>query len=259
MKFDFESKTAYVTGAASGIGLGIVRQLVRHGAHVVGADISRGGLDAAADEFGDHFVGVLTDVTDESSVESSIGAVADHFGPLDMAFNVAGAARPGLLKELSEADWSFTIDLVQKGVFFCMKHQARSMIAAESRGTIVNVSSLNAHVPMFLGSAYATAKAGVEMLTKNAALEWGQYGIRVNAVLPGLIDTAATSPMLSIPDLAEDFAGRISLGRVGDPVDVAEPCLFLSSDGASYITGASLVVDGGWENTNYPNLSRYLG
>lgn len=113
-------------------------------------------------------------------------------------------------------------------------------------------------MPVEFGSSYATAKAGVGMFSRNAALELTPRGVRVNAVLPGLTNTPATSPMFALPELIADFENRILLGRPATPAEIAEPCLFLASNSARYITGTSLVVDGGWEITNYPYVSRYL-
>jgi NAD(P)-dependent dehydrogenase (short-subunit alcohol dehydrogenase family) len=176
---------------------------------------------------------------------------------------VAGAGRPAPILDLEADSWDFVVALVQKGVFLSTKHEARAMIAAGAvkeglTGAIVNVASLNAHVPMDLGSSYATAKAGVEMFSRNAALELTPLGIWVNAVLPGLVATPSTEPILGLPQLLADFENRILVGRPATPAEIAAPCLFLASGDARYITGTSLVVDGGWEITNYPYLRRYL-
>jgi NAD(P)-dependent dehydrogenase (short-subunit alcohol dehydrogenase family) len=254
----FEGKVAVVTGGASGIGEAIVRLLVSEGARVVAADINQERLAALESEFGDKVVGVVADVTRESDVEAMVAKAVERFGRLDLGFNVAGAARAGAIVDLAESDWDFTVDLVLKGVYLSTKHEARQMKAAGVRGAIVNISSLNAHVPMFGGSPYAAAKAGVEMFSKNAALELGRDGIRVNAILPGLVETPLTSGFFGNEALRQDFLDRIVLQRPASPEDIALPSLFLASDDAAYITGTSLVVDGGWEITNYPDLSRYM-
>ncbi|MGQ4598933.1 SDR family oxidoreductase [Nocardia sp. R6R-6] len=253
----FDDKVAVVTGAASGIGAAITRRLVTEGAHVVGGDISADGLEALNDELGDAFFGVPTDVTVEDQAENMVNIAEQMWGALHVAFNVAGSARIAPVTELPEEDWDYTIDLVLKGVYLCTKHEARLM-RRTGGGAIVNVSSLNAHVPMFGGSPYASAKAGTEMFTKNAALELARYGIRVNAILPGLVDTPATAQFLSHPELRADYLSRIALGHPASAAEVAGPCLYLASDDAGYITGTSLVVDGGWEITGYPDLSKYL-
>lgn len=254
----FDGKVGVVTGGASGIGEAIVRRLVEEGARVVAADINRDRLAKLEGELGDKVAGVVADVTRESDVEAMVAAAVERFGGLDVAFNVAGAARAGAIVDLAEGDWDFTVDLVLKGVYLSTKHEARQMKAAGVRGAIVNISSLNAHVPMFGGSAYASAKAGVEMFTKNAALELGRDGIRVNVILPGLVETPLTTGFTGNEPLRQDFVNRIVVGRPASPDEIALPSLFLASDEASYITGASLVVDGGWEITNYPDLSRYM-
>jgi NAD(P)-dependent dehydrogenase (short-subunit alcohol dehydrogenase family) len=260
---DFRGKRALVTGAASGIGREVAAQLAARGARVLAADIDKDGLASLAREHGDSVLGVPTDVTDEAAVEAAAAAATDTFGGLDVAFNVAGAGRPARILDLDAESWDFVVNLVQKGVFLATKHEARAMIAAGAgkngkTAAIVNVSSLNAHVPMQLGASYASAKAGVESFGRNAALELTPLGIRVNTVLPGLTETPATSPMFALPELIADFERRILVGRPATPAEIAEPALFLASDGARYITGTSLVVDGGWEITNYPYLSDYL-
>lgn len=244
----FEGKVAVVTGAASGIGAATVARLLDEGAKVVGGDLK-------PDEARDSYVPVKCDVTKESDVEALVKAAVDNFGRLDLAFNVAGASKPGNIVDQSEEDWDFTVDLVLKGVFLAIKHEARAMTEG---GAIVNVSSLNAHVPMHFGAAYASGKAGAEMLTKNAALELGP-AIRVNAVLPGLVSTPLTAAFSEAPDLLADFERVIVAGRSGKPDEIAAAMLFLASDDASYITGTSLVVDGGWEITGYPDLRKFMG
>ena len=254
----FAGKTAVVTGAASGIGEAITARLLAEGATVAGLDVAKDALDRMAGEYGDVFLPTPADVTVEAEVEAAVAAAADRFGRIDLAFNVAGASRVGAIVDLDEADWDFTVDLVQKGVFLCTKHEARHIRASGRGGAIVNVSSLNAVVPMPAGSPYSTGKAGVVMFSKTAAVELAPDGIRVNAVLPGLVDTPLVAPVMAYEPAKEMFLERIPAARPATPEEIAGPCLYLASDDASYITGASLVVDGGWGLTNYPDL-RKLG
>lgn len=177
---------------------------------------------------------------------------------MDVAFNVAGGARGGYIVDLSEADWDFTVDLCLKGVFLGMKHQARQMMR-QGGGAIVNIASLNAHVPMHAGSAYAAAKAGVEMLSRNGALELAEFGLRVNAVLPGLVQTNLTRRHFDNPDALAAFVQRIPMGRPAQPEEIAAPALYLASDDASYINGASLLVDGAWAVSGYPDMRPFRG
>lgn len=245
----FENKVALITGSGSGIGAAAVELLLAEGAKVVGADLKPG-------EGREGYVPVECDVTSEADVQRAVATAVEHFGRLDLAFNVAGAAKSAPIVGLSEEDWDFTVDLVLKGVFLAVKHEAAAMTEG---GAIVNVSSLNAHVPMWFGAAYVAGKAGAEMFTKNAALELGSRGIRVNAILPGLVATPLTTAFTGNEALMEDFHEKIVLSRPADPMEIARPMLFLASDDASYITGTSLVVDGGWEITGYPNLAKYMG
>ncbi|MFL5284262.1 MAG: SDR family NAD(P)-dependent oxidoreductase, partial [Rhodopila sp.] len=156
----------------------------------------------------------------------------------------------------------FTVDLCLKGVFLGMKHQARQMMrlgAPEGAGAIVNIASLNAHVPMHAGSAYVAAKAGVEMLSKNGALEFAEFGIRVNAILPGLVQTPLTRRHFDNADALAAFVARIPQGRPAQPEEIAAPALYLASDDASYVNGASLLVDGAWAVSGYPDMRPFRG
>jgi meso-butanediol dehydrogenase / (S,S)-butanediol dehydrogenase / diacetyl reductase len=173
---------------------------------------------------------------------------------VQVAFNVAGGSRPALIVDMTEEDWDFTVDLCLKGVFFGVKHAARQMIAGGAGGSIVNIASLNSRVPMFFGSAYSAAKAGVVSLGQSAALELGEHGIRVATVSPGLTDTPLVQPMTSLPNVHAAFIERIPLRRAATPEDIAAAALFLGSDDASYISGVNLFVDGGWEQTGYPDM-----
>lgn len=253
----FEGKTAIVTGAASGIGYAITERLIDEGASVVGADLNDEKLTELEKELGEKFAGIKADVTKEADHEALVEKAVNQFGKLDYGFNVAGASKAGTITDLDADDWKFTIDLVLNGVFLGMKHQGRQMKKQDSGGAIVNVSSLNAHVPMYTGSAYASAKAGVEMLTKNGALELARHNIRVNTILPGLVDTPLTKGFNENEEIKEAFMERIPMNRPARPEEMAGPALFLISEDASYVNGASLIVDGAWAVSGYPDLSRW--
>jgi meso-butanediol dehydrogenase / (S,S)-butanediol dehydrogenase / diacetyl reductase len=254
----FAGKVAVVTGAASGIGLAISKRLLQEGARVVGLDLQ------GAPDLGANFVALEGDVTTEAAAETLVAPAVDRFGGLHAAFNVAGGSRPGYIVDLAEGDWDFTVDLCLKGVFLGMKHQARQMMRqggdqGGKRGAIVNIASLNAHVPMHAGSAYVAAKAGVEMLSKNGALEFAEFGIRVNAILPGLVQTPLTRRHFDNPDALAAFEARIPMGRPAQPEEIAAPSLYLASDDASYVNGASLLVDGAWAVSGYPDMRPFRG
>jgi NAD(P)-dependent dehydrogenase (short-subunit alcohol dehydrogenase family) len=254
----FQGKTALVTGGASGIGLAIARRLAREGARLVLADVNEASLGAARAELGDAIECCVADVRAEAQLEAAVAAAVRRFDGLDVAFNCAGLSVPAPIVEMAEADWDLTVDICLKGVFLAVKHEARRMLAQGRGGAIVNIASLNAHVPMFGGAAYACAKAGVEMLGRNAALELAAHRIRVNTVSPGLTDTPLTATFKVVPGVEEAFFSRIPMRRWGTPEDMAAASLFLASDDAGYISGANLVVDGAWETTGYPDLQPFL-
>lgn len=249
----FAEKTAVVTGGASGIGLAIVRRLIAEGARVVVADINPASLESVATEFGEAAHTIEVDVRDETQVQAMVQMALDWTGSLDTAFNCAGLSVFGELMELAESDWDTVIDVCLKGTYLSLKHEAQAM-SRKAGGAIVNIASLNCRVPMYGGGAYACAKAGVDMLSRNAALELAPRRIRVNTVSPGLTATPLTAGLLEVQGVEQAFMERIPLERWGSPEDMAAAALFLASDDAGYISGSNLFVDGGWETTGYPNL-----
>ncbi|MGE0417912.1 MAG: SDR family NAD(P)-dependent oxidoreductase [Acetobacteraceae bacterium] len=255
----FRDKVAIVAGGASGIGLAMARRLHAEGASVVVGDLNADALAALGRELTDRFAAATCDVTKEADDEALVALAVERFGALHVAFNVAGASRPGYIVDLAEDEWDFTVDLCLKGVFLGMKHQARQMMRQGTGGSIVNVASLNAHVPMHAGSAYVSAKAGVEALSRNGALEFAPFGIRVNAILPGLVQTPLTRRHFDNPDALAAFVERIPMGRPAQPEEIAAPSLYLASDDAAYVSGASLLVDGAWAVSGYPDMRPFRG
>lgn len=253
----FEGKVGVITGGASGIGLAIARRLVAEGGRVAIGDVNPIALEKACGELGAAAHGVATDVRVEAQVEALVGAAAARFGALDLGFNCAGLGLFGEVAELSEADWDTVLDVCLKGAFFAVKHEARCMRAAGRPGAIVNIASLNSHVPAYGSAAYTCAKAGVEMLSRNAALELARDRIRVNTVSPGLTATPLTAGFREIAGLESAFMDRIPMRRWGTPEDMAAAALFLASDDAGYISGSNLFVDGAWETSGYPDLGAY--
>lgn len=244
----FTGKTALVTGAASGIGRVLVDRLRAEGAHVVGIDLGEPGEGLSGATGYRH---VVADVTDEEQMRMAVEASVDEGRALDLVFPFAGAHRGGPIESMDRANWDFTVGLVLTGVFLTIKSAVSHMV---SGGAIVTVGSINGQVPMRGGAAYVSAKAGVQALTRNAALEFSERGIRVNCVTPGLIETPLTERFRSIPGVRRAFDARVPLGRPGTAREVVDPVLFLASDEASYITGATLMIDGGWELATYPDL-----
>lgn len=254
----FENRVAVVTGGSSGIGLAIAQRLLAEGASVAIGSRHHHSLDNAKRLLGPTVEAVQVDVKVEAQVEALIEATVRRFGRLDLGFNVAGLASFGRITELGEGDWDYTIDVCLKGVFLSVKHEARQMLAQGHVGAIVNVASLNCQIPMWGGTAYSCAKAGVEMLSRNAALELCESGIRVNTLSPGLTDTPASAPLKNLPGAFDAYFQRIPMRRAGTPEEMAAAALFLASDEATYITGSNLIVDGGWATTGYPDMRSIL-
>ncbi len=253
----FEGKVGVITGGASGIGLAIARRLVAEGGRVAIGDVNPIALEKACAELGAAAHGLVVDVRIETQVEALTDAAVARFGALELGFNCAGLGAYGEITDLSETDWDTVIDICLKGAFFAVKHEARRMIASGRPGAIVNIASLNSHVPAFGSAAYTCAKAGVEMLSRNAALELARHRIRVNTVSPGLTDTPLTAGFRDIGGLEGAFLDRIPMRRWGTPEDMAAAALFLASDDAGYISGSNLFVDGAWETSGYPDLAPF--
>jgi NAD(P)-dependent dehydrogenase (short-subunit alcohol dehydrogenase family) len=255
----FSGKTALVIGASSGIGEAIARRLIDDGANVVAAARRIERLKAMEHELGGRLRGVRCDVLEEADVVRTVDETVQHFHGLDMMFNVAGGARLGTIVDGATADWDAVIRLTLRSAYLGIKYAARWMIANGRAGAIVNISSLNQMVPFYGAASYSTAKAGVGMLTQNAALELARHRIRVNALLPGLTSTPATGIISAAPDINTAYLQRIPMARAADAAEIAAAAVFLASADASYITGASLLADGGWATTGYPDSSQWLG
>ena len=247
-----QERIALVTGGASGIGLATAARFHAEGASVALVDLDGvRAIDAAA-ALGERAIGIAADVTDEAAVEAAVARTCERFGRLDVAVNAAGASGFGAIVDMPVEQWRWTVDLCLTGVFLSLKHEARRMVETGG-GSIVNIASLNARQPGTGMSAYCAAKAGVEMLTKVAALELGASGVRVNAIAPGLVDTPLTSVLMQ-PPIRDEYVQNAPLGRSGTPDDVASMALFLASDDASWVTGDCLMVDGGAHTRRYPDL-----
>jgi len=244
-----EGRVTLVTGGGAGIGRGISQRFAREGAIVVVADLDERAATetvAAIHSSGGQASAIAADVAEEEEVRRMIEEVVRLHGRLDIAANNAGITdenRP--FHELSKAQWDRMIAVNLTGVFLCMKHEIRQMRSqdpiGETRGAIVNTSSGAAIVPAPGKPHYAAAKHGVVGLTRNAAHEYLRQGIRVNAVLPGITNTAMTTHWFTDEQALES----LPRGRGGEPMEIAEAVLWLASDEAGWVNGQSLVVDGG--------------
>jgi len=247
--FDLNGKVALVTGSSSGIGRATAVALAANGARVAinfhrnetGAGEARAQITAA----GGSAIVIQADVTRASEVQALIEQTVAEFGPIDILVNNAGSLVERLtILELSEERWDEVIDLNLKSAFLCCRAVAGSMMERQA-GAIINLSSIAGRNGGALGSIhYSTAKGGVITFTKGLAKELGPFGVRVNAVSPGVIDTPYHE-QFSSPEMMKTYAGMIPLGRIGTPPEVANVICFLASDAASYLAGETIEINGG--------------
>jgi NAD(P)-dependent dehydrogenase (short-subunit alcohol dehydrogenase family) len=242
-------RVAIVTGSSSGIGRAVAGELARRGMSVVVTSRSpeRAAATAAVIEReGGTALGVAAELTEPEAPAALVERSLDAFGRLDALVNNAGAGQVADSETLALADWQRIIDLDLSAPFRCAQAAARPMLAA-GRGVIVNVSSLLGHLGLARRAAYGAAKHGLEGLTKTLAVEWARRGVRVVSVAPAYVATellAGTSKAGGFT--LEEVAHRTPLGRLAEPEEVARVVAFLVSDDASYVTGSSVLVDGGW-------------
>ena len=247
-----EGKVALVTGGASGIGRATALTFAREGAKLVVADMNADGGHQTVHmitENGGEATFVRTDVSKATAVAAMISTTVETYGRLDCAHNNAGiGSRPRVpLHECSEETWDRVLGINLKGVWLCMKYEIIQMLTQGS-GTIVNTASIMGLVGSWSGSgAYNASKHGVVGLTKTAALEYAKLGIRVNAVCPGYIRTPLLAETLTRqPEMEAQIVARHPVGRMGKPEEIAEAVVWLCSDAASFVTGHTMTVDGGY-------------
>ena len=236
-----KNKVAIITGAANGIGLATAKRFADEGAQVVIADLRREQIDAAVLQTG-AALGAIVDVTQRASVDTLVAGVKEKFGRIDVLVNNAGITKDARLVKMTEVEFDAVIDVNLKGVFNCSQAVVETMIAQGS-GVILNASSVVGIYGNFGQTNYSATKFGVIGFTKTWFRELGPKGIRVNAVAPGFI---ATSILKTIPEnVLKQIEGRVALGRLGKPEEIASVYAFLASDDASYINGAVIEVSGG--------------
>jgi NAD(P)-dependent dehydrogenase (short-subunit alcohol dehydrogenase family) len=247
-----EGKVALVTGGASGIGRATALTFAREGAKLIIADMNADGGQQTVHmitENGGEAIFVQTDVTQATAVEALISKAVEIYGRLDCAHNNAGIAGRirAPLHECPEDVWDQVLDINLKGVWLCMKYEIIQMLT-QGGGTIVNTASIMGLVGSWSGTAaYNASKHGVVGLTKTASLEYARAGIRVNAVCPGYIRTPLIEHALqSRPEMEDQILVRHPVGRMGRPEEIAEAVVWLCSDAASFVTGHTMTVDGGY-------------
>lgn len=243
-------RVAIVTGGANGLGEAIAGKFAAEGAVVVIADVDEAAMEQVGGE-----LGVETshcDVSDRASVQALVDGVVVRHGRLDIMVANAGIANSPKYLDIDDEFWGRMIEVNLTGVFLCNQIAARHMVARGNGGVLLNTASIlgaegNPQTP-----AYAASKAGVISLTRSGAMALGEFGIRVNAVGPGYMKTRMTEGLRAVPELEKSLAEMVPLNRFGEPGDIADAAVFLASDEASYITGHTLFVDGGWLTHHLP-------
>ncbi len=235
---------AIVTGAGSGIGAATARVLSNRGNHVVCADVK---LDAAKQTAAQlsGAIAVEVDVSDARSCDSMVEQAVQRFGDVDSIVTCAGVEKHGLGHEFSEEDFDWIMSVNLKGTWLSARSAVRSMIKAGHGGTVVMIGSINSVVGNPGASAYCASKGGVLMLGKTLALDWAPFGVRVNIVGPGVVDTPMSARSLADPKKRARMMEKTPLGRPAPPEEIASVIAFLTSDGSSFMTGAYVPVDGG--------------
>lgn len=242
----FEDKVVIVTGAASGLGEATAVEFAKEGAKVVLSDVSDTGkeLSDKLNAEGYETTFIKADVSSEEQVKNLVTKTVDIYGKLDVMFANAGINIEGQVDELEFDDWKKVLDINLTGVYFCDKYAIQQFKKQGTGGAIVNMGSIHSHVARSGLTAYSASKGGVKMLTQQIAAHYTKDGIRCNTICPAYIKTPL---METVPEeVRQQLESLHPIGRLGEPVEVAKAVLFLASDDASFISGTSLLVDGGY-------------
>jgi NAD(P)-dependent dehydrogenase (short-subunit alcohol dehydrogenase family) len=246
--FDLKGNVVLVTGASRGIGRACALACAGSGADmIVGVRKPKDGkaLVAEIEALGRRALAVEMDLADLKSVRAAVARANKHFGRIDVLVNNVGIGPENLAEDVTEEDFDYTVNINLKGTFFTTQAVAKLMIAQQS-GRVINISSQAGSVTLRGEAIYCMSKAAINHLTRCLAAEWARHKITVNSVAPTFIWTDGTRPSLDQPDFKKHVLDHIPLGRIGDPIDVAGTVVFLASPAASLITGANIMVDGGW-------------
>lgn len=244
-------RVCVVTGAGSGIGKAIAIGLAQAGSRVVLLDLDKAGAEAVANEItgiGGQAVAMACDTSKPGDITAAAERSAKEMGPCDVLVNNAGILRPGPLDSVSLELWNQIIAVNLTGYFLCAQAFGKQMIA-QKKGAMVHIASIAGKQPQPYSGAYSVTKAGVIMLSRQIALEWGPFGVRSNAVCPGTIRTPLSEDFYKAPGVVAAREKIIPIGRIGYPKDIADTTIFLASARAAFVSGEDVLVDGGLEKT----------
>ncbi len=247
--FKLDGRVALITGGNRGLGFVMAQALAEAGASVAVTsrqhEKAQKSAAAIAEATGRHTLGITVDVTDSQQVEAMVQSVIGEFGRIDILVNNAGINIRKPIEEFDEASWDLVQDTNLKAPFLCARAVAPYM-KGQRYGRVINLASMLALTALPERSAYCSSKGGVIQLTKVLALEWAPYNINVNALCPGPFATELNIPVMNNPQANQLFLSHIALGRWGRPEELGPVVIFLASDASSFMTGAALVIDGGW-------------
>ena len=248
-KFDISDRVVLVTGGTSGLGRAIAIGMAEAGARVFAGSRDAGRIDAAREQLKAHAStndAIALDVADPASVEAAVTAVVSGAGRLDILVNAAGVTHRANAEDMALEDWERVLRINLTGTFLASQAAARQMISQGEGGAIVSIASLASYVGLSFVSAYCASKAAVQELTRVLAVEWAQHDIRVNAIAPGVFPTPLNRPLIEGTPRGEWFVKHTPMGRFGEAPELVAAAIYLACPGASYVTGITLPVDGGF-------------
>lgn len=245
---NLKGKVAVVTGAVGGMGAKFTEELAKQGVNVVLVDIQQDRTQVFAQEISEKYgvkaIAIYCDTSNESDVENAVQTVIKQFDRVDILINTAAILRSSLFEELSLTDWQKSLNINLTGYFLMSQHFGRVMIK-QGKGTLIHISTMLSKFPETYSGAYSVSKAGVNMLSKQLAAEWGQYGLRSNCILPSLVNTPLSKDFYSDPEVLKERERITASKRIGTLDDIANAVLYLASDRSEYTNGGELTVEGG--------------